>query len=1250
MSANNHADDGWKAQTAADEADIQRLLSQGQENEGGLAFELSFDEPFDQTGKADDALNYSDVSDDDLPDEEEPTGGTSLEVPALTDDGGTSNDTDDLFGEGRESSPLDHGLHPSSPATRVHDPDGLDVSQPAGEGISSFRDLNFDPEPHFDDAANQDPDIPAPAETVEDLIKQTWPGWQKGVILKWNELLPPKKATWIEKKPARKPKPLITTKLSLDLAQDQEKLFRIPGPATSTRKQKYNESESKGLVFCELLDSDEDADADNFNSDDESDSEPVGGFTLQDIEMACDNWSAVIDAASQVAESSKAVAKPDKRPLDDIDSDFWDPEAESEQRPLKKKKQDRPIPRGLPEIPRFEAPSFDSFEEVTKRSAKRVRLDLDDPYLLIDDLDAERSVKRPRLEQKLMRMANGNLGLDVGQRFNMSNDDAYEALKENHQRGVRATLGNLSVEHSLPALKLAWPYYRVKFHGKADQFHRPTFRVKKFIGFNVKFEKPDRFKKRDKKGKAQEVFRKTSDLGLADNSTAILFEYCERIPSVISNFGMGNRVINYYRKKDSSEEDPKLQKDVGETQVLLPEDRSPFSIFGNISPGETVPTLHNQMYRAPIFKHESRSTDFIVSRSTTGMGGSKWYLHNLDHIFVVGQTFPSTEVPGPHSRKVTNASKNRIKMISYRMMRRHEQQLVNLSEVTKHIADSTDAQNRQKLKEFLVYGKAEKGLWGLRPGETLMDEAAIRNMVKPEETCLIEGMQLGMKLLEDAGFDPRNAILEDENRTTTTTAAAAEPEPDDDDEDDDDGERTQRAGGKRPGEKVEETLADKMAPWKTSKAFIDACAGKAMLQLHGEGDPTGHGLGFSFIRTSMKGGYIEAVQGPLATSADAMEREKRANGGHAYNVKKQEAMYKEGIREIWDKQKSTLSDPTLHDDKDVLHTADEDDRFNNPAAPTPAHIDDGTSQISGFTSASRKNQKQIRITRKVRLPNGEVEDRIEIVDDFVVISQYLKRRTEVEAETREYGIPSFSRFPEPHPLAGLELRLPAYTHVVSIRVGLLVMPTLTVMKLLGTGAPPKEPRREEVEEEEEEDLTNADPESRRSSSDSRRTKPGDTPASCRKNFIRVPVQVTPARLSQMGRTKRRPERRESVPTADRLDTSRQTKSTVPAVPPRFTASELRRLFRSGDAFKLESAMLRPPEERREIQQVKDRRKRRREKDLRRLQREKRRLERLREKRQTRNLEAPRRRDDKHEHESKDKHQRSSMTKPKHRLG
>ncbi|KHO01055.1 MFS multidrug transporter [Metarhizium album ARSEF 1941] len=370
-------------------------------------------------------------------------------------------------------------------------------------------------------------------------------------------------------------------------------------------------------------------------------------------------------------------------------------------------------------------------------------------------------------------------------------------------------------------------------------------------------------------------------------------------------------------------------------------------------------------------------------------------------------------------------------------------------------------------------------MWRLKPSEILPDENAIRAMIKPEEVSLLDAMQLGIKELEDAGYDPRNANIDDD-------VMDMDAEEDDEDE----GGSKAPKGAKKPGEKQEETLADKMAPWKTTKAFIDACAQKAMLQLHGEGDPTGHGLGFSFIRTSMKGGYIEAVQGPLATSADAMEREKRANGGHAYNVKKQQAMYEEGIKEIWEKQKATLSDAREHDDKDVAVTEDEDDRFNVHAAATPAQFDDGTSQISGFTSASRHVKKAIRITREVRLQDGSTQTRTEVVHDPVVISQYMKRRTEADLELKEYVLktmrcrprgeaprvwkrlpsrvralhkwaclghthlgPKRRQVPSPGAVAdyvGLELRAPAYVYLstASTAPGLRAMPTMTALRAL----------------------------------------------------------------------------------------------------------------------------------------------------------------------------------------------------------
>lgn len=1075
----------WKAQDAADEREISRLLEQSQDGaSGGLKLD---DTPFDQSGKADDAEDFEDISDDDLPDEE-PSAGNSLELPGLTDDGGTSNDADDLFGEG-PSSPMDPLPSASSPAPQVRDADAGDESQ-AIDSALSFSAINFDPDPHLNGAANQDPDIPAPAETVEDLLRATYPAFKKGHVLTWSELLPPKKAIWKEKRPSRKPKQLVTSKLSLDLGQDEEKLFRIPGPASSVAKPRPHESATCGLIYCDRESGSQEDIMPQFDADPESDNETVMGFSLRDIELACEDWGAQVDAIERDFQSRQSTEKDlmsRKRQVEEVEKDDeWDAEFLmdiAEDAPPRPKKR-RAVKLGLPEIPRYTAPSFDDFEDATKSGAKRVHLDMTDPHLLLET-ENHQLAKRSRQETKAKRMGNGNAGRDLAQRFNLSNDEAYDLLKENHQHKVRATLGNISVEHGMPAIKLSWPYYKVKLGGTTDEYHRPRFRYRKIVGTNVRFEKPLHQKRKLMKGKAHEIFLQSKDLSMNDNATAVLFEYCEPRPRVLNNFAMGNKLINYYRRKDEKDEDQLPKLELGEYRTLLPEDRSPFSLFGTVDPGETVPTLHNEMYRAPVFKHVPRNTDFLVVRSTTGVGGSKWFLHKIDHMHVVGQAFPSVDVPGPHSRRVTNASKSRMKMLAFRMIRHSRSDNCQLSDITKHIAESTDTQNRQKLKEFLQYDRdsGEKGMWRLKPADILPDENAIRAMIKPEEVSLLDAMQLGIKELEDAGYDPRNANIDEDAQVVDA----------DDDDDDDEGSKIVK-GAKKAAEKQEETLADKMAPWKTTKAFIDACAQKAMLQLHGEGDPTGHGLGFSFIRTSMKGGYIEAVQGPLATSADAMEREKRANGGHAYNVKKQQAMYEEGIREIWEKQKMTLSDQQEHDDKDVQMNEDEDDRFNVQSAATPAQFDEGVSQISGLTSSSRHPKRAIRITREYELPDGTTQSRVEIVHDPVVISQYMKRRTEADLEMREYVVflnrnPSTLRRPPrawtklpisvrrlhswaalsqsftKHSLPtygvgfpgstadhiGMEFRVPAYVYLSTAYTahGLRAMPTMTVLQTLG---------------------------------------------------------------------------------------------------------------------------------------------------------------------------------------------------------
>ena len=483
---------------------------------------------------------------------------------------------------------------------------------------------------------------------------------------------------------------------------------------------------------------------------------------------------------------------------------------------------------------------------------------------------------------------------------------------------------------------------------------------------NISFGKPKFFKRKHLKGKpTQNLFHDSNDLSLGDNSNLLLLEYSEEYPTMMSNVGMGNRVINYYRRKTMDDTlRPKL--DVGETAVLLPQDKSPFSIFGHVDPGQTTPALYNSMYRAPIFKQASKASDFLVVKTTTGMEGSNWFLRNVENLYAVGQEFPSVDVPGPHSRKVTTASKNRLKMISYRLLRKNKTHRISVGEVTSHFVDTTDMQNRQKMKEFMQFNKEYKE-WQMRHGEAVPDEETVRSMVKPEDVCLLESMQVGQQHLQDAGFN----------------------------KEDDDSEIDEA----KEGQSIEQQLA----PWYTSRNFLHATQGKAMLALHGEGDPSGRGEAFSFIKTSMKGGFKAAE----ASATEKMRaKQMKDSNGHAYNVQEQQKSYEQSIHRIWETQKQSLSSTHERNSSDMDEDAIEEVTGNIVAPDTPRYEpsivrrrDEETA--SQYTQHSTESQagRILKITRNVRDETGVLVPKTDTIRDPKVIRQYLKRKNQKEEET-----------------------------------------------------------------------------------------------------------------------------------------------------------------------------------------------------------------------------------------------------------
>lgn len=115
-----------------------------------------------------------------------------------------------------------------------------------------------------------------------------------------------------------------------------------------------------------------------------------------------------------------------------------------------------------------------------------------------------------------------------------------------------------------------------------------------------------------------------------------------------------------------------------------------------------------------------------------------------------------------------------------------------------------------------------QGFWRLKPNWVIPPDADMLKMVTPEQVVLTESMQVGQRHLQDAGYSQAADAVEDKDDQSNLS--------------------------------VEQQLA----PWITTKNFLFATQAKAMLRLHGEGDPTGRGEAFSFIRISMKDIFVKA--------------------------------------------------------------------------------------------------------------------------------------------------------------------------------------------------------------------------------------------------------------------------------------------------------------------------------------------------------------------------------------------------------
>ncbi|XP_057812451.1 transcription initiation factor TFIID subunit 1 isoform X2 [Salvia miltiorrhiza] len=332
------------------------------------------------------------------------------------------------------------------------------------------------------------------------------------------------------------------------------------------------------------------------------------------------------------------------------------------------------------------------------------------------------------------------------------------------------------------------------------------------------------------------AFKKKSDLSVKDGHV-FLMEYCEERPLLLSNPGMGARLCTYYQKSGPGDQMGNLLRNgdsgLGSVVVLDPADKSPF--LGDIKPGSSQSCLESNMYRAPIFQHKVPLTDYLLVRSSKG----KLSIRRIDRIDVVGQQEPHMEVMSPGSKVVQFHIMDRVLVYMYREFRACEKRglrpSIRLDELVSQFRNLSEAFLRKKLKNCADLQKGPNGqyVWVMKRSFRIPSEEELRRMVTPESVCAYESMQAGLYRLKRLGI----------TRLTLPSGLSS-------------------AMNQLPDEAITLAAAShierelQITPWNLSSNFV-SCTNQdresiERLEITGVGDPSGRGLGFSYVRTTPK--------------------------------------------------------------------------------------------------------------------------------------------------------------------------------------------------------------------------------------------------------------------------------------------------------------------------------------------------------------------------------------------------------------
>lgn len=185
-----------------------------------------------------------------------------------------------------------------------------------------------------------------------------------------------------------------------------------------------------------------------------------------------------------------------------------------------------------------------------------------------------------------------------------------------------------------------------------------------------------------------------------------------------------------------------------------------------------------------------------------------------------------------------------------------------------------------------------------------------------------------------------------------------------------------------------------------------------MLQLFGAGDPTGCGLGFSFIRQSMKQMFFKQGEDEL-TKAAFIDAKSKATY-HKYSIIEQQVVYRSEIERIWRGQiKSLSSEPIVENEIhgkviDFLEELEIPNAQSHQTLEIPNisqwkedsyHVAESDDVSQQATSIMGTTNKMLVVNRLIKNEAGALEWKSEIIYDRKVITAYLRYRKLIEQQS-----------------------------------------------------------------------------------------------------------------------------------------------------------------------------------------------------------------------------------------------------------